>query len=362
MNATIIKRLALLSILCFPAPIFAAGLVSHISASISSGISVTAGPINTTTANLIVIAVAYGHNTGTISVSDSLNNVTCWTPMNQYGAGTTPTNVQMFYCLNPIVGSAQTFTATASGSTLWQSIAVGAFNGISSSPLDAQNGMAASGAGNFKTGSITPSQNGDIIISAISDFSSSTDSIDSGMTVIEQKQAVGGTSFGVSLAWGTQLIAGPINPSWSIGPQGTNQFSAATVAAFKASSSNVSSLSPGTLTGNVTLAGGSDIGVSQVGQTIAIGLSPIGTGVLNLGTASIAAGSCAADVTATVNGVLNFIALPNSNPTLSNGYGPGGPLNIWEFVTTNTIHILVCNNDTTTAHAPGPLSVFYVAF
>ena len=188
----LISRSFAILTLCAAAPLFGAiSLVAHTSAASTTGGSVTTSAINTTGANLIVISTTLQN--GPASIRDSNNNT--WTALNRYG---TAVGIQLFYCLNPMVGSSHTFTNGASNE--YQSIAVGAFSGVAtSSAFDAQNGVA-NRSSPIQTGSISPSQNGDLLVTAIGNGSSRADSVDSSFTLIEQQFWANGIHWGISFA------------------------------------------------------------------------------------------------------------------------------------------------------------------
>jgi len=162
----------------------------------------TTGAINSTGANLIVIAIAaYSHND---TPTDSKSNT--YTGLTQQGSGTG--FLRLYYCVAPTVGSGHTFSTTSDYCT----ISAIAFSGASASPLGSQNG----GTGSLQPGSITPGANGSVVITAIGSSDGSSTTIPS--------LAGGFTSYGVScfgdhamlgLAWYVQPTAAAINPTWT---------------------------------------------------------------------------------------------------------------------------------------------------
>jgi hypothetical protein len=214
----LISRIVAVLMLYAAAPLFGAiNLVAHASAVSANAISVTTTPLNTIRADFIVVAASSVANNGT--VTDSNSNT--WTALTQYGISGQGAGMRLFYCDNPIVSSTQTFTFSAA-TTGYPAVAVAAWSGVAASPFDAQNGSTAvSGPGTRQTGSITPSANGALLISAIGQSSTSADTIDSSFTVIEHQNYLGGgglAGFGISLAYLIQGTAAPVNPAWTIGP------------------------------------------------------------------------------------------------------------------------------------------------
>lgn len=314
-----ISRIVATLILCAAAPLFGAiSLVAHTSAASSGGaLSLTTGSVNTAGANFIVIAVSFYNNIAQ-TVSDSNSNT--WTALTQYGSGN---NIRLFYCISCTVGSGHTFTTTSSSSS-YQAIAVEAFSGVANNPFDVQNG-----GGTFTTcvcqpGSITPSQNGELIISAIVDGSTTSVSVDSSMTITDQQFYSNGNALGGALAYLVQPAAAAINPSW------TSAGSASvTVAAFKAAPS--------------------------------LGVQLISSGTAAMGTAAVSSGACAPPVTASAFGVAISDAIiynTNTNPTTVTGYAPSssGSLYIWAFPSANNVNFVVCNPSSSSI-TPGALSL-----
>jgi hypothetical protein len=284
----LISRLVAILMLCAAAPLFGAiSLVAHTSAVTANGTNVTTTAINTTGANFIVVAASASANTGT--VTDSNGNT--WTALTQYGPSGHGAGMRLFYCYNPTVSSAQTFTF--SDTTIdYPTIAVAAWSGAAASPFDAQNGStAASGAGTYETGSITPSANGELLISAIGESSTSPDTIDSSFTVIEHQNHLGDGSlagFGISLGYLVQATAASVNPSWTVRPQ-QGAAESLTVASFKA------------------VPGG--------------GVQLISGGTAAMGTAAIPQGACASPVTSRASGVaVNDTIIYNTKHGSDEGY------------------------------------------
>jgi len=186
------------------------------------GETTTAG-INTTGADFIVIGLAIddGYN-GT--PSDSKSNT--WTQVsNTY----TQTNVRvrMWYTRPTSVGTSHTFTVPANPIG---SIFVAAFSGVNLSTTDQQNG-ANGFASSLATGSITPTQNGALLISLLGINAVGLPiSINNSFTLIDDEEFVSGTNYGGGMAWRLQDPAAAINPTWT--RTNTNGM-AATVISFK---------------------------------------------------------------------------------------------------------------------------------
>jgi hypothetical protein len=320
----LISRIVAILMLCAAAPLFGAiNLVAHTSAVSVNSTSVTTSPINTTGANFIVVAVSSEARPG--AFTDSSRNT--WTALSQYGPTSHGAGMRLLYSYNPTVSSTQTFTFLETTPS-YPSIAVAAWSGVEASPFDAQNGSSVlSGAGTYQTGSITPSANGELLISAIGESSTSADTIDSSFTVIEHQNYSG--AFGISLAYLIQGNAASVNPSWTIGPQQSLGYDSFTVASFKA------------------VPGG--------------GVQLISGGTAAMGTAAIPSAACAPPVASSASGVAvndTIIYNTSTDPTRVAGYAPSatGSLYIWAFPAANNVSFIVCNPSSSPI-TPGPLSL-----
>lgn len=188
--------------------------------------NVTTSAIDTSAANFIVVLMAAG--TGTNTLSDSKNNT--WTGLTTIGNP----QARFFYCSPCIVGTSHTFTDTATAQ--FPSLAVLAFSGVSaSSPFDVENGAVYNAAATVSPGSVTPGQNNEVLIAGLSsDVLTTAMAINSSFIITNTEPFVGGTSFGISAAYKIQTTAGAENPafSWT-----TNSDGGCRIATFKAGGS-----------------------------------------------------------------------------------------------------------------------------
>jgi hypothetical protein len=196
---------------------------SHI---VSASAKQTTGAINTTGADLIVLALAYDSAS---TASDSKGNT--WTFVGSYNTGAGQI-IALYYCQNPTVGSGHTF----SGSLSYGAVAVSAFSGSTSSPYDVKNGTAMGSSGtSVATGSITPSQDNELCVAAIAlGGSSASASINGSFTIGTSLNATSGVNYGVGLAYLVQTTAASANPTWSWTNAATN---VAMIASFKSPAS-----------------------------------------------------------------------------------------------------------------------------
>lgn len=207
-------------------------LLTHVAAvngNAASPITITTASIDTTLATLLVAALASNGAATAPVLSDSKGNT--WTLRTTYASA--GQRVQLAYCSNPVVGAGHTFTLA--GATSYPALAVAGYSGtLLVSPYDTENGAQTTISSSLATGSITPSMNGEVVVTGVS-WNSSTNpntvSVDSGFTITDQAGPLSGAGLGAGLASLIQTTAGAVNPTWttSATPLGI----AAIVASFK---------------------------------------------------------------------------------------------------------------------------------
>lgn len=199
-------------------------LVANVGA--ATGGSTTTGAANTTGANLIVICI--GANGVVVAPSDSKGNT--WTALTQRTSGAVGAT-QIFYCLNPTVGSGHTFTSGGGFPT----VTVTAWSGAAtSSVFDVETGATSASASSLATGSVTPANANSLVIASvgISDAMTGTAAITGGFTVSNAIYGQPGVTEGGGQAYLIQTSAAAANPTWSgWSPAGS---CAAAIAVFKA--------------------------------------------------------------------------------------------------------------------------------
>lgn len=202
----------------------AIALVSNATASGANG-GTTAG-IDTSGATLLVARITAASGAGT--VTDSKSNT--WVALTSAN-GSTPDET-IYYVANPTVGSSHTFTV--SGAASFSVIDALAFSGVATTtPFDAENTAAGGGFDNTnaKPGSITPSENNELIVCGFAFDTTQTMTIDSSMTIVSQTPLAGGLNYGGAVAYKVQTTAAAINPLW--GFSGTTA-GGVSIASFKA--------------------------------------------------------------------------------------------------------------------------------
>jgi len=222
-----------------------------------TGTTVTTSAIDTTGANFVIVgtaALSPGDGGGSCTISDSKSNT--W-------VGLTPTDgffgrTKMFFVGNATVGSGHTFTITCTLANA-PSMMVAAFSHVfaGGNPSDQEGAGAFKGAtdpATIQPGSVTPSQNNELVVSTLGLFQVTTViSINSGFTIA---QTLDGnlTTFTGSLAYLVQGTAGAINPTWNYTIQSNSE---AVIATFK--DDGTVTTSSGVMGGGVRLAGGAKI-------------------------------------------------------------------------------------------------------
>ena len=201
-------------------------LLAHTALGSTTNSTVTTSAIDTTGCNLIVLVASW--YTSTITISDSKSN--SWTGLTaqSQGAGI---NLQLYYCLNPTVGTGHTFTN--GGSALAASLGVLAFNLDSLSGFDVQNGAMSGATGTTQQpGSITPSTTGSVIVAAgNSDFAGATATVDSSFTLTDTIVTANSQHYGVDTAYLIQSPAAAVNPTFTFSNSSLNMN--AVIASFK---------------------------------------------------------------------------------------------------------------------------------
>lgn len=244
-------------------------LINHTAHVAQTNSSVVTDAVNTTGATFlaVVVFIYVGITSGAATISDSYSNT--WTPLTAYGTG--DWRVRMFYVANPAVGTGHTFTCA--GTNIYPAICMQAWSGIvTTTPFDLENGAYADYVSTLAAGSITPSQNNELIICGTGFYSSTTISIDSGMTITDYLTGTP-VSNGVGMAWKLQSTAVAVNPTWTYSYTSA-ELAKANIASFKA----IATPPQGSVNGTVTALGvgrASSIAIgAATGAAVVVGLGP----------------------------------------------------------------------------------------
>ncbi len=171
---------------------------------------VTTDSVDTTGANLIVLS---GDGFGDDAVACSDNKSNTWLSAVAYDADSNR-KIKIFYVYSPTVGSGHTFTLIAPRA---KSLSMSAWSGAASSPLDQTSAGGNNGAASatFTVGSITPPENDELVIVAMS-AEGTTDppfSINGGFTMATNVAGVTAASFASGMAYLVQTSAAASNPT-----------------------------------------------------------------------------------------------------------------------------------------------------
>lgn len=214
-----------------------------------TGVSVTTGTYDTTGANFIAVILSHDGGSTDYTVTDNKSN----TAISDVDHAVFSVRSAIWYFENPTVGSGHTFSVTkGAGGKPFPAIVVMAFSGMATSSV--LDGSQVNTAGNTSTslqpGSVTPSANGNLIISGLATDGAVLVGINSSFNTPISTAFVGGNAYQCSGSYYVQPTAGAINPTWSWTNSTTDS---ATIAVFKAASAT---FNPGWATGATKVIGG----------------------------------------------------------------------------------------------------------
>lgn len=201
---------------------------TDIEAKSSDGNGFTTGSCDTTGATLAILGVAYYNLIGAITLSDSKSNT--YTPRTEYS--NTGYTARIYYCASPTVGSGHTFTL--SGNSTYACLFAAAFSGAHATPYDQENGNTSGSGATLQPGSITPTEDNELIITVAAGNVTPADptSINGGYTITGHfANSVNNVAGG--MAYVIQTTAAATNPTWTYTGDAPN-VSAAAIASFKA--------------------------------------------------------------------------------------------------------------------------------
>lgn len=179
--------------------------------STSDNNSAATTPVDTTGGNFLIVAVGVFSAVPTAAhLTDTYLNT--WTPLTVQQNSNLQAN--LFYCASATVGAGHVFTYSDAGT--FPGIVGAAFSNVNAAPFDSQTG-----ANTLATGPITPSQNGELVISMCTSQNTGAGNQPTactGCTIIAIVPCV--SSRGVALAYVVQTTAAAVTPTWdqSSGP------------------------------------------------------------------------------------------------------------------------------------------------
>jgi len=174
----------------------------------------TTNNIDTTNANLIVVAVNYY---GTLSsprpptLTDSASNT--WVQLTDWG-GTSQDSVILYYCITPTTSATHNFTVAASNS--YATAYVQAWKSNWGTPVfDQESGATGSTISSIQPGSITASVDNCLFVTGFNGSGGTVTGISSPFTISDQMAFVSSVQFAGQQAYYVQSTAVAINPTCS---------------------------------------------------------------------------------------------------------------------------------------------------
>lgn len=192
----------------------------------------TSAGIDTTGADLIVIAVSYQANA--TSVTDNKGNT--YTKEVDAGGSAGQPSQQIWACHNPTVGAGHTFTI--SGSSIIACGEVEAWSGSITGPvLDTTNStLQAASVTTVQPGSVTPAAANALIVTGFADGATGGATINLGFTISDQTGFGAGTNYSGAMAYLVLATPAATNPTWSSNASAASQ--GAAIAVFKSTLAN----------------------------------------------------------------------------------------------------------------------------
>ncbi len=209
-------------------------VIGQVGASSTTGNNVTTGSLNTTGADLLIVAVgSYQGVANTLSDTVGGNSNT-WNGLT-LKAQTGDSQIRLFWSVPTHVGSGHTFTVSSTGA--YPSLcAIAVSGGKQTTPFDQENGAVSSSfQASLATGSITPTEDNELVVTAAGWSTGRTWTQPTGYTYagtanVDYQNYGSGTNFGTVLAYQIQTTAAATNPTWT--PNASSLMDAV-VASFK---------------------------------------------------------------------------------------------------------------------------------
>jgi len=224
--------------------------ITHV-ASVGAGGSattVTTGTVDTSGADCLIAVVSRYEDEVGGTLTDSKSNT--WTPVSLLPEFTVRCSI-WYSAGSPTVGSGHTFTYA--GTDVYASVAVMAFAGVHATPLDQEEAEAVGAVTTIGTGSITPTEDNELVVSGLACIDDGTYAVDESMTIAYQTPYDSGQHFGLAAAYKIQTTAAAIAPDWS---WTDTVDAAACVASFKAAAEGGGGGGAGSIFGSGVFGGG----------------------------------------------------------------------------------------------------------
>lgn len=188
----------------------------------------SASAVDSTGATLGICMTA-GRRTGTVTVTDGPGNT--WTGLTVRDG--TDGFGQLFYVLNPTTSASH--VVSMNNNNARAALAVAFYSGTATASAIDQEAGSVNGGATFQPGSLTPTEDNEIVVQGAAGYFTTSSSINSGYTIRAKIEYVGGISFMAGIADLIQTTATATNPTWDTGDTGTRmQACAASVKAAAA--------------------------------------------------------------------------------------------------------------------------------
>lgn len=203
-------------------------LVAHTGIGSTDSNSITTAAIDTTGASLLTVGISDYGQVGLGTLTDSKGNV--WTGRTTRTSAGNNSRVRLYDCISPTVGSGHTFTYTCT--TCFPVVNVTAWSNTLTPVFDGQNGSAQDSGATVATGSVTPTVDNCLVVSQyMANDSTAGTSVNSGLTISDSVNRVGGAHFEGAMAYLIQTTATPVNATWTVGDSAA--YSAAALAVYR---------------------------------------------------------------------------------------------------------------------------------
>jgi hypothetical protein len=177
-----------------------------------------ASTVNCTGADLYTVAIGWygGTPPSTVLADVTAGGYTMVTP--QAAAGDASNKATWFYKVAPTVSAVEQWTVTVdapSTAPQFTGVVAACWSGTAVSPT-----ITPIGSG---TTTSTPSAGslgsaGDLVLTAVADYTATVSSIDSSFAITDQSNYTGSNNIGIAMAWPNLSggVAGPVNPIWTL--------------------------------------------------------------------------------------------------------------------------------------------------
>lgn len=184
--------------------------------------SFSTASLTTTGATLAVAMVNRytGGGSGAYSISDNKGNT--WTAMTGWTSSGTADTAQAWYSILTSVGASHTVTFTAGSGSPFGAGVVGFFSGTATSSVIDQQVQSSNQASSttHTAASLTPSTNNQLVVQMLSTDGSNYSSIDSGYSLVDKVDWVGGQKVTAAISYIVQTTATATAPTITISPAG----------------------------------------------------------------------------------------------------------------------------------------------